>query len=113
MSEDPHEAVRSGKLREDLYYRLNVFTIFVPPLRDRKADLLLLADHFLAKYAAQMDKAIHTISHEAQELLSAPGASPVLLTRADEAWRERLTPEARDRVEAIQRAELLRLGHAG
>ena len=41
----------SGTFREDLYYRLNVFTIFVPPLRERKPDILLLADHFLEKYA--------------------------------------------------------------
>jgi len=46
---DAARAVREGKLREDLYYRLNVFPISMPPLRDRREDVELLADHFLAK----------------------------------------------------------------
>jgi DNA-binding NtrC family response regulator len=46
---DAGRAVRDGKLREDLYYRLNVFPIAMPPLRDRRDDVELLADHFLEK----------------------------------------------------------------
>ena len=46
-------AMADGTFREDLYYRLNVFTIFVPPLRERKPDILLLADHFLQKFAGE------------------------------------------------------------
>src|SRR5262249_33665024 len=48
-NKDLEKAIAAGHFREDLYYRLNVFTIFMPPLRERKSDLLLLADHFLEK----------------------------------------------------------------
>src|SRR5262249_48879414 len=48
-NKDLEKAMAQAKFREDLYYRLNVFAIFVPPLRDRKSDLLLLADYFLQK----------------------------------------------------------------
>lgn len=60
-----------GKFREDLYYRLNVFAIFVPPLRDRKSDLLLLADYFLQKYAKEHKKDIRRISTPAIDMLTA------------------------------------------
>jgi len=65
------KAMAEGKFREDLYYRLNVFAIFVPPLRDRKSDLLLLADHFLQKYATEHKKDIRRISTPAIDMLSA------------------------------------------
>ena len=52
-NKDLERAIAAGTFREDLYYRLNVFTIFVPPLRERKADLLLLVDHFLEKFARE------------------------------------------------------------
>ncbi len=64
-------AMAEGKFREDLYYRLNVFAIFVPPLRDRKSDLLLLADHFLQKYAREHRKDIRRISTPAIDMLTA------------------------------------------
>ncbi len=63
------KAVEEGKFREDLYYRLNVFSIFLPPLRERRTDVPLLANHFLRKYTAQMDKRITEISPEALDLL--------------------------------------------
>ena len=60
-----------GNFREDLYYRLNVFAIFVPPLRDRKSDLLLLSDHFLQKYAREHKQDIRRISTPAIDMLTA------------------------------------------
>ena len=70
-NKDLEQAMAEGKFREDLYYRLNVFTIFVPPLRDRKADLLLLADHFLQKYSREHKKDIRRISTPAIDMLTA------------------------------------------
>ncbi|NOY76638.1 MAG: sigma-54-dependent Fis family transcriptional regulator [Calditrichaeota bacterium] len=66
---DLEEAIREGKFREDLYYRLNVFTIFLPPLRERSGDIPLLANHFLKKYAAAIHKNIESISPSAMDLL--------------------------------------------
>jgi len=63
------KAIAEGTFREDLYYRLNVFTIFVPPLRDRKADMLLLADHFLEKFSREHGKVIKRISTPAIDML--------------------------------------------
>src|SRR3954447_6880663 len=63
------KAMVDGTFREDLYYRLNVFTIFVPPLRERKADLLLLADHFLEKLSHEHHKTIKRISTPAIDML--------------------------------------------
>jgi Nif-specific regulatory protein len=60
-----------GIFREDLYYRLNVFTIVVPPLRDRRADLFLLADHFLRKFATEHRKDVRVISSGAMNILTA------------------------------------------
>jgi len=58
-----------GKFREDLYYRLNVFALYLPPLRDRKTDILLLADHFMLKYGRQAGKAVKRISTPAIDML--------------------------------------------
>jgi len=68
-NKDMEKALVEGTFREDLYYRLNVFTIFVPPLRDRKADLLLLADHFLEKFSREHGKVIKRISTPAIDML--------------------------------------------
>jgi Nif-specific regulatory protein len=64
------EEVRSGRFREDLYYRLNVFPIHIPPLRERKSDIVLLADHFTEKYAEKNGKLIKRISTPAIDLLT-------------------------------------------
>jgi Nif-specific regulatory protein len=63
--------VQTGRFREDLYYRINVFPIHLPPLRDRGADILMLADHFVQKYAQESGKAINRISTPAIDMLSA------------------------------------------
>lgn len=65
------ESVAKGSFREDLFYRLNVFTIFVPPLRERNSDILLLAEHFLEKYEIEHDKRIRRISTPAIDMLMA------------------------------------------
>jgi len=70
-NKDMEKALVDGTFREDLYYRLNVFTIFVPPLRERKADLLLLADHFLEKFSREHGKVIKRISTPAIDMLMA------------------------------------------
>ncbi|WP_456440142.1 sigma 54-interacting transcriptional regulator [Caldithrix abyssi] len=66
---DLEKLIEMGKFREDLYYRLNVFSIFLPPLRERKTDILLLADHFLLKYNRKHGKAIRRISTPAIDML--------------------------------------------
>jgi Nif-specific regulatory protein len=63
------EEVKSGRFREDLYYRLNVFPIHIPPLRERRSDIVLLADHFAEKYASKNSKLIKRISTPAIDLL--------------------------------------------
>jgi DNA-binding NtrC family response regulator len=62
-------AVKAGRFREDLYYRLNVVRLHIPPLRHRLEDVPLLAEHFLRKYCAETGKAISGFSPEAMELL--------------------------------------------
>jgi Nif-specific regulatory protein len=68
-NKDLEEAVRRGEFREDLYYRLNVFGIYLPPLRERKTDIPLLADHFVEKYAADQAKDVRRIATSAIDLL--------------------------------------------
>ncbi|MDR0561335.1 MAG: sigma 54-interacting transcriptional regulator [Spirochaetaceae bacterium] len=63
--------VKAGRFREDLYYRLNVFPLHVPPLRERKSDIVLLADYFTEKYAEKNSKLIKRISTPAIDLLTA------------------------------------------
>jgi DNA-binding NtrC family response regulator len=66
---DPAEAVRQGKLREDLFYRLNVFAIALPPLRDRKDDIPLLAQAFIREFNARNARSIAGVSDEAMRRL--------------------------------------------
>ncbi len=69
-NKDLEEDIKNGLFREDLYYRINVFPIYMPPLRDRKNDVMLLADFFLEKYAKENRKSINRISTPAIEMLT-------------------------------------------
>ena len=64
------KAIEEGTFRDDLYYRINVFTIVLPPLRERRADIPLLARHFIQKYATVMNKPVCDLTPEAVELLT-------------------------------------------
>jgi two-component system response regulator HydG len=64
------ESTKSGKFREDLYHRFNEFSIEVPPLRKRKEDLMLFAEHFLEKTNEELDKSISGFSEEVIEILN-------------------------------------------
>ena len=68
-NKDLEKAVADGSFREDLYYRLNVFSVFIPPLRERKGDIPLLANYFVQKYSRAMGKQITTISPEAMDTI--------------------------------------------
>jgi Nif-specific regulatory protein len=70
-SRNLEDAIRSGRFREDLYYRLNVFPVHLPPLRERRSDILLLADHFLNKYNPSYGKKIKRISTSAINMMMA------------------------------------------
>jgi Response regulator containing CheY-like receiver, AAA-type ATPase, and DNA-binding domains len=68
-NKDLQVEIRAGRFREDLYFRLNVIPVFVPPLRDRQEDIPLLADHFLAEFAREYGRRVKGFE---------PGASAVL-----------------------------------
>ena len=68
-NQDLARAVEENRFREDLFYRLNVYPIYLPPLREREADVLLLADYFLDKYAREYNKGIKRISTPAIDAL--------------------------------------------
>jgi two-component system NtrC family response regulator len=63
------DLIKAEQLREDLYYRLNVVTIFIPPLRERRSDVALLLDHFLRYYAEKNGKTIRGLTPEGRDIL--------------------------------------------
>jgi len=63
------EAVGNGKVRQDLFYRLNIISLLLPPLRDRRDDIALLASHFIKKYSEEFDKEVNNLSDEALNAL--------------------------------------------
>jgi len=68
-NKDLEAAVRQGTFREDFYYRLNVFTLYLPPLRERKPDVLLLVDHFVQKYGREGGKDVRRVATSAIDML--------------------------------------------
>jgi Nif-specific regulatory protein len=68
-NKDLEKAIAANEFREDLYHRLNVFTIYVPPLRERKSDILLLADHFLETLSREHNKQVRRIATPAIDML--------------------------------------------
>ena len=93
---DPQEAVARGLFREDLFFRLNVVSIHLPPLRDRKEDIPLLVDHFLRVFSEKQGKMVEGLSSNAREALTAyswPGN-----VRELENTMERLVVFARNKI---------------
>jgi len=68
-NQDLNKLVAEGRFREDLFYRINVIPIVLPPLRERREDIPLLAEHFLEKYSTQMEKPVNAVSRPAMDLL--------------------------------------------
>ncbi|MCC6624487.1 MAG: sigma-54-dependent Fis family transcriptional regulator [Deltaproteobacteria bacterium] len=120
-NKDLRAEVDAGRFREDLYYRLNVISLTLPPLRDRKDDVALLAQHFLTRYADKNQKRIVGIAREALQALMAwrwPGnvrelenciERAVVLCRGDTITLEDLPPAMRD-AEPESRAITIPLG---
>ncbi|HVI42349.1 MAG TPA: sigma 54-interacting transcriptional regulator, partial [Anaerovoracaceae bacterium] len=69
INERPEQLIESGKLRKDLYYRLNIISIDLPPLREKKDDILLLANKFIEKHNKRYGKSVHSLSEGAKEKL--------------------------------------------
>ena len=68
-NQDLETCIKKGEFREDLYYRLNIISFTLPPLRERAGDIDLLANHFLKKYAKQYNREVHTFSEKALDSL--------------------------------------------
>jgi len=117
---DLHAAVSNGTFRQDLFYRLNVFPIEVPPLRERKDDILMLVEYFAQRYATRAGKNIRLIEKKTLDLLQSYGwpgnirelqniiERSVILSSGevlsvDELWLSKETSQPASRVEASRR----------
>ncbi|WP_306470935.1 sigma-54 interaction domain-containing protein [Ectobacillus ponti] len=69
MNEAPLDCVSKGMLRPDLYYRLNVLSLYIPPLRERRDDIVLLTDHFMELFNRQLQKQVHMVEANVRKLL--------------------------------------------
>jgi transcriptional regulator with PAS, ATPase and Fis domain len=120
---DLARAKEAGRLREDLYYRLNVITVHLPPLRDRPEDIPLLAQHFLRQYSARQGKAVSGFSPTALEALTCHRwmgnvrelenaiERAVVLTANPQVELEDLPPQVRESVQGGGEVELYSLAH--
>lgn len=128
---DLKKAVEEGRFREDLYYRLNVITIQLPPLRERKEDIPLLVQHFIEKFNIQMGKKVQKISDDALRILMQydwPGnvrelentiERAMVITKGDVIQPEDIqlqalganhpSPAVDKSLEAVERAHILRI----
>jgi transcriptional regulator with GAF, ATPase, and Fis domain len=79
---DVETAVREGKLRQDLYYPLNILPLVLPLLRQRREDISLLARHFLHKYAAEFDKPVSLATQSLVPVSSRTSGTPISLAAA-------------------------------
>ena len=68
-NKDLNQMIKTGGFREDLYYRINVVPIVIPPLRERKEDIPLLIDHFISKFGFENNRTVKGISKEALEII--------------------------------------------
>jgi two-component system, NtrC family, response regulator AtoC len=69
LNRDLEKAVRGGQFRQDLYYRRAIIAIFIPPLRDRKEDIVLLVDSFIDRYHRKFKKSVRGLADETRKLL--------------------------------------------
>ncbi|MDX9703676.1 MAG: sigma-54 dependent transcriptional regulator [Candidatus Auribacterota bacterium] len=107
-NKDLFQEVKHGRFRQDLFYRINIVTVNIPPLRARKDDIPILCDHFLQRFASRFDKPVRTISAEAFELFRSyrwPGnvrelenviERAVILSNSDQIEKCDLPPELID-----------------
>jgi Nif-specific regulatory protein len=121
---DLEAMIADNTFRADLYYRLNVFPIYIPPLRERKCDILLLADHFIEKYAALNGSKVRRISSAAIDLLVSyywPGnvrelenciERAVLLAKGDSIQAQHLPPTLQKKTAAEEKASAATLEDA-